>query len=63
MLTSLDKGSHEANVAAKAAYVADLKTRPVAEATAAANEQHYEVRPRGRGGERVRDGRRDSAPP
>ena len=27
----------------RAAYVADLKTRPIAEATHAANEQHYEV--------------------
>lgn len=27
----------------RAAYVADLKTRPLAEQTAAANEQHYEV--------------------
>jgi cyclopropane-fatty-acyl-phospholipid synthase len=27
----------------RAAYVADLKTRPLAEATRAANEQHYEV--------------------
>jgi len=27
----------------RAAYVADLKTRPLAERTAAANEQHYEV--------------------
>jgi cyclopropane-fatty-acyl-phospholipid synthase len=33
----------EAQRAALAAYVADLKTRPIAENTAEANEQHYEV--------------------
>ena len=27
----------------RARYVADLKTRPLAEQTAAANEQHYEI--------------------
>jgi cyclopropane-fatty-acyl-phospholipid synthase len=43
MLDSLDKGSHEANVAAKMAYVADLRSRGLAEVPAKANEQHYEV--------------------
>ena len=33
----------ESAVYDRAAYVADLKTRPLAEQTAAANEQHYEV--------------------
>ncbi len=33
----------EAAVYDRTAYVADLKTRPLAEQTAAANEQHYEV--------------------
>ena len=43
MLRSLDARDHEANVAAKLAYVQDLKQRGIAESTAAANEQHYEV--------------------
>jgi cyclopropane-fatty-acyl-phospholipid synthase len=38
-----DALSLPARVAAKAAYVADLKTRGLAEQTGAANEQHYEV--------------------
>jgi hypothetical protein len=40
---SLDKGSPAANVAAKMAYVKDLKTRDIAECTTNANEQHYEA--------------------
>jgi len=40
---SLDKGSPAANVAAKMAYVKDLKTRDIAECTINANEQHYEA--------------------
>jgi hypothetical protein len=40
---SLDKGSPAANVAAKIAYVKDLKTRDIAECTTNANEQHYEA--------------------
>lgn len=43
MLADLDQGSHEANVRAKMAYVADLHTRVLAEKTEDANEQHYEV--------------------
>lgn len=35
--------THEAAVASKLAYVKDLKTRPIAVATADANTQHYEV--------------------
>ena len=38
-LKELDLGSPVANVAAKIAYVKDLKTRPIAESTADANKQ------------------------
>jgi cyclopropane-fatty-acyl-phospholipid synthase len=37
------KPTAEAQGAALQAYIADLKTRPIAEQTSAANEQHYEV--------------------
>ena len=37
------QGSVEANVAAKMAYVARLRTMPIASNTPDANEQHYEV--------------------
>ncbi len=43
MLKQLDQGSLTANQARKMAYIADLKTRAVAEVPAKANEQHYEV--------------------
>jgi cyclopropane-fatty-acyl-phospholipid synthase len=41
--SSQASGNFAEHVARKMAYVKDLKTRPVAEFTASANEQHYEV--------------------
>lgn len=43
VLSNLEKGDHALNVAAKLLYVEDLKKRPVAQSTAEANTQHYEV--------------------
>lgn len=38
-----DQGSVAANMAAKEAYIADLRARPIAEHTDSANSQHYTV--------------------
>lgn len=43
VLKDLDKGTEAANMARKMEYVKDLKTRAIAEFTADANKQHYEV--------------------
>ena len=42
-LAEINRGTHEEHVAKKMAYVKNLKTRDVAEYTADANKQHYEV--------------------